>query len=131
LSQPDWFRDALESYQRVAIVGGPKTGKTTLAATVTDRTVLGTDELIGMDWSALSAEVVRRGIGLKRFVFEGVRVAHALRKGLVVDAVVWLGQPKGELTAGQVAMHKAVRTVLAEWRVTHRDVPVIDPAGST
>jgi hypothetical protein len=131
VTQPDWFREALEQYSRIAIVGGPKTGKTTLAATVSDRTVLGTDELIGLEWSALSAEVVRRGAELDRFVFEGVRVAHALRKGLTVDVVVWLSESREPLTVRQIAMRKAVVTVLTEWRLTHRDVPVIDPARLT
>jgi polynucleotide 5'-kinase involved in rRNA processing len=36
---PQEFQQVLASHKRIAIVGGPKTGKTTLAKTVTDRPV--------------------------------------------------------------------------------------------
>src|SRR5262245_4436614 len=39
-----WFDDVLGKYSRVAIVGGPRTGKTTLSATVSDRPVIHTDD---------------------------------------------------------------------------------------
>jgi hypothetical protein len=57
-------------------------------------------------------------------VIEGVRVPHALRKGMKVDAVIYLTQPKVEQTPKQISMGKAVRTVFNEWRASHPDTPV-------
>jgi hypothetical protein len=112
---------------RVAIAGGPRTGKTTLSQRVTGRTVLHTDDLIGkFEWSQLSEEIVRQCASLGGFAVEGVRVAHALRKGLEVDAVVWLETAKERLTPGQASMTRAVRTVFFEWEAANgARVPIV------
>jgi hypothetical protein len=129
---------------RVAITGGPHTGKSSLARRIADgRLVMHTDpdelpeEIRAMlaklperdRWSALSAEVVRRLAGVERFAVEGIRVAHALRKGLQVDAVVWCTRvfpkpghprkPKHEQTA------KSIATVFQDWLASRPGVPVV------
>lgn len=43
--------DILSQFRRVAIAGGPRTGKTTLAAAVTDRRVIATDDYMGKPWA--------------------------------------------------------------------------------
>jgi broad-specificity NMP kinase len=116
---------------RVAIAGGPRTGKTTLALATEHadgRPVIHTDDLLedGFDWSEISEEVVRRCRDHERFIVEGTRVAHALRKGLAVDVVIYLRAPKAETTSGQDVMAKSIRTVFDEWkRKAGRRVPVV------
>ncbi len=108
--------EAIRAARRVAIAGGPRTGKTTLARAQKGRLILETDHLIRwFDWSELSEHVVRRCSQLDEFIVEGVRAAHALRKGLVVDLVVWLDTPRAELSEGQKTLEKATRTVFEEW----------------
>jgi predicted GTPase len=104
-------------YDRVAIVGGPRTGKSTLANAVRDRPVIPTDSYMDLPWEDVPAKVIEAaGAAGGRFVVEGVQAARALRKGLEVDAVIVMTQPKTALTSGQAAMGKGVMTVFEEWR---------------
>lgn len=118
LRPPAWFGMVLAMHRRVAIVGGPGTGKTTLASFVHNRPVLGTDEFKGLAWEEVPAAVIERAAGIgPAFVVEGVMTARALRKGLIVDAVVVLDtQRRPDPLPGQLAMGKGVATVFAEWR---------------
>lgn len=104
---------------RVAITGGPHTGKTTLAG----HAALHTDDLIGsQDWSAASAVVATWFEGQEpELCVEGVAVPRALRKWLAthpegkpVDEVVVLERPHEPLTPGQQTMAKGAQTVLRE-----------------
>jgi adenylate kinase family enzyme len=109
---------------RIAIVGGPRTGKTTLAATVTDRPIIHTDDYIGVGWDA-APEVLNATARMhERFVIEGVQVARCLRKGLEVDHVIVLLSAKRLRTPRQVAMAKGVYTVFREWRGANPHIPV-------
>lgn len=104
-------------YPRVAIVGGPRTGKTTFARSVRDRPVISTDDYMDLPWEDVPAKVIEAAAAAgASFVVEGVQAARALRKGLEVDAVIVLTQPKTELTPGQAAMGKGVMTVFNEWQ---------------
>ena len=125
------FREILSKYPRVAIAGGPNTGKSTLASFATDREVISTDDwlpeapgrpagkrwnpALDLSWSAISADVIRVCHELHSFVVEGTRVAHALRKGLDVGAVIVLSEPRLPLTPGQESQRKAIETVLRDW----------------
>lgn len=116
--------DEIGDAPRVVIVGGPGTGKTTLAYKLdaTGRNVRSTDELVGvLEWSELSAEVATWFTPDATWVIEGVATARALRKWLAqnpdaaLDAVVVLtGRAFVELNKGQAAMHKGVATVWNE-----------------
>ena len=107
----------LAQHRRVAIVGGPHTGKSTFARSVRDRPVIATDDYINLPWEDVPAKVIEAaGAAGPAFVVEGVQAARALRKGLEVDAVIVLTQPKTELTPGQAAMGKGVMTVFNEWQ---------------
>jgi hypothetical protein len=124
------------SVTRICITGGPRTGKTTLAAklhgdqmTAWGRSIVDiegpllrhTDDLIGKgDWSAASAEVAERWLpDPGPWIIEGVAVSRALRKWRVahpgerppVDRVIYLSDPYERLTTGQAAMAKGVATV--------------------
>lgn len=106
---------------RLVIVGGPKTGKTTLAESL-PLPALHTDDLIGQrDWSSASAEVATWFDRPGPWVVEGVAAVRALRKwlalhpdGVPCDEVRVLDAPKAERTAEQDAMATACATVWAE-----------------
>ncbi len=124
--QPAWFRVALARYPRVAVTGGPKSGKTSICTGVTDRFVLHTDDLIEEKWEDVPGIVRLRLADKASFVVEGVQVPRALRRGLVVDAVVWMRSAKTSLTPGQRTMAKAVGTVFEQWRALNAGrVPII------
>jgi hypothetical protein len=114
----EWALDVLLSrHARVAVVGGPGMGKTSLVSKVGDRPLIRADDWKAEAWEAqpdrIRAACLTAG---ERFVVEGAQVARALRRGLEVDAVLVLERPKRELTERQAAMGKGVGTVLAEWR---------------
>lgn len=131
---PSWFADILAKHARVAVTGGPKTGKTTLCDGVRDAVpVYSTDEWLHLDWSEAS-QAVADSINKQthpRLVVEGVAVPRALRKGMKADAVVYLDTPHVELSKGQRVMAAGLWTVLSEWRAAHPDVPVYFPGRTT
>lgn len=107
----------------VAIAGGPRTGKTTLATELALRSgtaVLHTDALIWLGWSQASQAVAAAILTARGdLIVEGVAVARALRKALdqadgrPVDRLMVLEGARVTLTDGQAAMAKGCRTVLA------------------
>lgn len=107
---------------RILIGGGPRTGKTTLAAqwgAELGAPVWSTDDLIPThDWSAASHEVMHWIERPGPWVIEGVAVARALRKWLLAhetgtpaDTVIWIVRPKVTRTVKQEAMAKGCDTV--------------------
>ena len=124
------FAEVLAKYQRIAIAGGPKVGKSTLsnAGIATGHRIVHTDDLISrFSWDDAPLEIISICSKLPRFVVEGVQVPRALRKGLAVDVVVWLGDPKAPQTDRQVSMGKGVKTVLDDWRANFNPagIPVV------
>ena len=109
------FVAALRDHDRIAIVGGPKVGKTTLGACVIDRRVLHTDEFMTKDWGDQPQLILEALADEDRFVVEGVQVARALRKGLEVDVVIVLTVPRAERTPRQAGLGKAVHKWLGDW----------------
>lgn len=124
-----WWKDVLKKYDRIAVTGSPRTGKSTLVRLVKDRPVISTDDYRRRSWSAVPHAVIADVLDLthdsKRFVVEGVQVARCLRKGLDVDVVCVLAEPLEELTTRQAGMGKAVMTVLADWYKDHKDTPIL------
>lgn len=119
----------LREHARIAIVGGPRTGKTMLAllAISDGRTIVHTDDYMKVIWAEVPRSIIAKCAPLGRFVIEGVMVARALRAGLEVDAVLYLDEPRAEQSPGHRAMSKAVSTVFGEWRSKHRTVHVVSP----
>lgn len=117
---------ALRGMKRIAIVGGPRTGKSTLASRL--RTLgaheIHTDDFSGLPWGLIPAEVAKECARHDRFIVEGVQVARCLRKGLEVDAVIVLSAPKVQRTAHQDAMAKGTEKIFRDWR----DAPGPKPA---
>ncbi len=110
------FSAILDRFARVGIAGAPRTGKTTLSQIAQDRRpVIGTDAYKQMSWEDIPHRMIADVHGMPHYVIEGVQVGRALRKGLPVDALVYLDEPKVEQSKGQVAMGKAIRTILADW----------------
>lgn len=128
MNRKAWFADVLRRYNRIAIVGGPRAGKTTLAR-LADRHVIHTDDYRTRTWEAVPHAVIADVLDLAqyghRWIVEGVQVARALRKGLEVQVVIVLNEPLNELTPRQEGMRKGVMTVLADWYKDHKNVPVL------
>lgn len=105
---------------RVVIVGGPRCGKTTLAATLGLPT-RHTDDVIGLGWSEASAEVATWLDAPGPWCIEGVAAARALRKWLAAhesgapcDEIRLLWVPLVERTDGQERMALGIETVWCE-----------------
>ncbi len=123
----DWLAELLSKHSRVAIAGGPRTGKTTLSARITDRPVSHTDDFMKEPWERVPHLVIAMLRDLPAFVVEGVQVPRTLRKGLEVDAVIWLDSPVTDQTSKQRTMSAACRTVFQEWREKNYLRPIYYP----
>ena len=102
------------------IAGGPKTGKTTLAARM-GRECLHTDDLIHLGWVGARDEVARRLGPDAPAVIEGVQTIRGLRQwlrehpeGKPCDELIWLERAKVPRTQGQAIMARGIETVLLE-----------------
>lgn len=137
---------------RIAITGGPRTGKTTLASRLCidvaveagianpkhrglgEREIVHhTDDLIDLGWSEASQAAAALLDAPGPWIVEGVAVSRALRKWREqhpgqpppVDRVIYLTEPHEPLTPGQRSMSKGVETV-------HREIePWLDEHGIT
>ena len=118
------YPDILKNFKRVAICGGPKTGKTTLSNTIPHELVVHTDEYMNLSWEEVPPAIIARLTGCPSFVIEGVQVPRVLRKGLEVDCVVYLERTWLPLTPPQRSLTKACFTVFGEWRQKHRHIPL-------
>lgn len=110
---------------KIAICGGPKCGKTTLAAKLNANTgipVRHTDDLVGkLDWSAASLVVAHWLAEPGDMIVEGTALPRSLRKFCRLypgrkpcDFAVWLQWPKVPRTPGQETMARGCRTVWIE-----------------
>lgn len=101
---------------RIAITGGPRTGKTALAGP----NARSTDEAMGLGWSEASEHCASWFDDGGPSVVEGVAVPRALRKWLATntgrpcDEVVVLTEPRVARSNGQITMAKGVETVMRE-----------------
>lgn len=107
--------ELLATYPRIAIGGVPKAGKTTLAGLVADREIVHTDLWKLRPWAEQPDCIIGACMVEPRFLVEGVQVGRALRKGLTVDAVVWMGTPLQRLEPQQTAMAKGALTIWNDW----------------
>lgn len=121
-------KDLLEQLRdspRTVITGGPRAGKSTLAARASERygrPVHGTDNLVeDNDWSGASKKAAEWFDRDGEWIIEGTATPRALRKwlaanpGKALDAtVVYIAEPKLKLSAGQATMTAGVKKVWAE-----------------
>lgn len=114
---------------RIIVLGGPRTGKTTWARARGRELgclVRSTDSLIAThDWSQASTEVARWFDEPGPWIIEGVATARALRKWLAANPgkpfdalVVFFSSPFQVLLKGQDSMAKGVLTV---WHEIEKD----------
>lgn len=110
---------------RICIIGGPRTGKTTLAGLIAPALRVlprGTDSLVGvLEWSDASLMVASWFAEPGPWVIEGVAVVRALRKWLVAhpegkpcDRVVLLTVAHEHREKGAESMAKGHDTIWAE-----------------
>ncbi len=116
--------DAMMRFPRIAITGPPRVGKTWLSQRCSDRVVVHTDDWQASDWPAQPQLIIAGCAGLDRFLLEGVQVPRALRKGLKVDALLWLDRAGAEQTREQKSMGKAIATILNGIRA-QIEIPII------
>jgi adenylate kinase family enzyme len=106
---------------RIAIIGSPRAGKTTLALEMQQTMggpILHADDLIALGWSEASAEVARVLAGATDLIVEGVAVVRALRKAMraskaaPVERCIVLERPRVWLSRGQRAMQRGCAIIL-------------------
>jgi hypothetical protein len=128
------YKELLHRFPRIAIVGGPRVGKTTLSRSWPIRRIVSSDDIKHLAWGeqpdAMLALLDEHGLD-RPFVVEGVQVVRVLRRGLEVDAVIYLDRPHVPRSVGQNSMAKGILTVLSEWRATHPEVPIFSPSDPT
>jgi broad-specificity NMP kinase len=109
--------------RRVVIIGGPRTGKSTLAKELAERLgvpVRPTDDLREKDWSAQSDGVLEWLREPGPAVIEGTAAVRGLRKLLKEQpghpgvVVVHLRRPMAERSPGQVNMATGLETIWKE-----------------
>lgn len=122
---------------RIAIVGSPRAGKTTLARRLSVELklpIFHTDDLIELGWSSASdALAVQLAEAAEPCIFEGVAVVRGLRKALLlsptspVDRCIVLERPRIPLTRGQEVMRRGCATVLVniEAELVRRGVELV------
>ena len=98
---------------RIAIVGGPRCGKSTHAAQLGMRTYC-TDDARHLPWSCQKYFWLGLQYCPGSWCLEGVQVARVLRAGLRVDKVIELWQPHEQLTTRQAALLKGTRKIMEE-----------------
>ena len=107
---------------RIAIVGGPRCGKTSFALELykeLDLPLHCSDDLIGFfEWSELSDHIAVRMQTEDRWVWEGTAVVRALRKlinltpnEIPCDKIYVFMRPYEILTREQAIMYKGIQTV--------------------
>jgi dephospho-CoA kinase len=111
---------------RIAIIGWPGTGKTTLGKQLAEQLGVpyrSTDEVKDLGWSESSLEV-SKWFDQPNWVIEGVALPRALRKWSAnnpgqpppVDKIIHLKTQYRELEKGAISMGKGIDTVLNEIR---------------
>lgn len=116
---------------RIAITGYPGSGKTTLSERMRDENldllIRHTDDLMHMEWSALSQFVVDNWFEEPGpWIVEGVRIPHCLRKwckqnpydSLPIDRLIILEDTFKDLNSGQRSMAKSLDKILDELFLT-------------
>jgi hypothetical protein len=114
--------------ERVVITGAPRAGKTTISEDMEH--VRHADDLMTSDWSKQSEGVVAWFQEPGPWVIEGTAAVRGLRKWFrdhdtaPCDRVIWMPEPKEDLTPGQASMAKSVATVWGEVRQRLLDLGV-------
>jgi nucleoside-triphosphatase THEP1 len=99
------LKEALSSHARVAIVGAPGTGKSTLASQRDDAVCTSDWACMGWRTSGVAALRHQLQLGRERYVVEGVAAAHAVRAMPdAFDAVIVMQTPKHDRYKQHIAV---------------------------
>lgn len=115
----------LQAFNRVAIGGGPLTGKSLVASCLLKHYKFETDDFMDRAWADQPGEIIafldfRESTIKLPWCLSGVTVGRCLRKGLICDAVVFLEYPLEPLTFGQAKMAEGCKTVFNDWYFNYR-----------
>ena len=104
------YRDILKKYRRVAVVGGPVTGKSIVTDSVSDRPIIHSDDIPHEDitWSEHSQAVKEACERHETFVVAGIAADRAVRKGLEVDAIIHCTESRALYSQGQRTLKKQI-----------------------
>ncbi len=97
---------------RIAIIGFPGAGKTTLALQFTDRPVIHTDDYLHIAHEPRPA-AIQKALG-KRCVVEGTEVSRLLSRGARFDVLV-LVEGRSREGKGMKGLQTRVREAVAAW----------------
>lgn len=121
------FQTILSRHKRVAIMGGPSTGKTELSKLVYDgRPVHHNDTAKHLSWEDHPKHWIEQAKGQPSFVIEGVHSIRAVRRGLKVDAIIHLTKPHQIQSDGQRSMSKGQATILREVAKDHPEIKIYE-----
>lgn len=106
---------------KVVVIGVPRSGKTSYALSQYDKDIIiHTDDLISQDipWSHRSELITHWMETIPEFYIEGCDAVRGLRKFLKqnpgespCDKVIWLGEPKEELSNSQAGFGKGCKKI--------------------
>ncbi len=113
------IQEILRTHRRVAVTGGPDTGKSIVTDYVTDRPVYHSDAFTDDDWHTKPDALIREAYqndSPQGYVVAGITADRAVRKGLQVDAIIHCETPRKALnTRGRKTLKtqidKRVRTL--------------------
>jgi hypothetical protein len=113
--------EMLSTHSRVALIGGPSTGLTELAYEVcTDRPIVLASEFDARPWAEIPGAIeLALGPLTSWLLVGGVHVARLLRKGLKLDAVVYVDSDD--------QLSKQTNSIFMDWRRGNRTVRVVSP----
>ena len=107
----------LSKYKRIAIVGRPKVGKTTLGLELSRKLglkLVGTDDYIGASSFDDMPHLINKSLEDERtFILEGVQAARCLKYGLRVDVVLYLDSKDVPLEARHKGLASMVEGSMA------------------
>lgn len=122
---------------KIAICGGPRTGKSTFATRLAadyDLPVVSTDQFIKFAWDVVPNLVIEELRQKDGWILEGIQAARVLRRWFNMPAgfakpnlhaVYWLDKALVDLTPGQASLTKGVATVFADVRPVLRKSGVV------
>jgi hypothetical protein len=130
---------------RIAICGGPRTGKSTYASKLASKlgielfstgkkALVATDNFIGVGWENVPKCVMERLVELDDWILEGTQATRVIRhwyrtapETLKLDRVHFFDRPWVIRNGGQNAMAKGVKTIWQEVRpeLLKRGIPIL------
>lgn len=128
------FRDLAlgQQHVRIAVVGGPRTGKTTWCRKLEGAfEVYHTDDYRHLPWKKQLDPLIERLTDDFPWVVEGCQVARMLRRGLPATHVVLMLREHAPIGPAQRRMTRGILTIFDEWAAGHPGVPVFTPSRGT